>query len=73
VGGVFTRELARTTEQQLFVGKMFAVNDGLPGILRTSIANGTLRVKRVLVTTYEHDATACQNRLPGFEGTGGTP
>jgi hypothetical protein len=73
VGGVFTRELARTTEQQSFVGKMFAVNDALPGILRTSIANGTLRVKRVLVTTYEHDATACQNRLPGFEGAGGTP
>jgi hypothetical protein len=73
VGGVFTRELARTTEQQPFVGKMFAVSDALPRSLAESMADGTLKVKRVLVTTYVHDATACENRLPGAEGTGGTP
>jgi hypothetical protein len=71
--GAFPSRSGLPTEHQQFVGNAFARNLDLPVELKQSITDGTLRVKRVMVTTYIHDATACDNRLPGSGGTGGTP
>jgi hypothetical protein len=43
-----------------------------PDVLSPSITNKTARVKRIFVTSYRHDPTACQNRVPRSVG-GGAP
>ncbi len=72
VTGAFHTQGTPSAEQQPFDGGMFATNLNLPIILANSINDGTLRVKRVLVTTYIHDASACSHRI-GSDGAGGAP
>jgi hypothetical protein len=73
VVGTFPSQGGLSPDLQPFVGGMFATNLQLPAALKQAIDEGSLRVKRVLVTTYLHDANACAHRLPGSEGAGGTP